>query len=782
MAFASDCLSAEMKQTADASRLRELPVGLKDPRLLPFLSVIYLWWTGPDPSEMTAKELAAQVASNRGLEEGVRRTLEAWVNRRHAPEGNELLEVLREIKRRGRGLDPKVERSLVDFAQDLVELQGRRLSSAELDALHSFEAALRIDGYDAWDISRELLPECGRAELLQEPSLVFDTSELTRTIGGAYWAIKRVLRDRFARLECSLGGALGTGTHSARDAERGSFFDDASLALEDLARNSSRPLGCAEILAAIETVAEFDPQTAVELTEQFLLFREGLRRLGSARHRPLVDRIASSRQRGLFLLGEMESAEQPWEIETRASLDAEDYALILDTPRPSARKPALAAAVSRGQFAIAFAHLTVGDETLGVHPILIELRDDEGRLLPGIETVSSAPLAERGAHKVQTLAFRSHRVSAECLLDRWGRLDEGGRYTSSVADDRQRVLEMLALRTDAHVGLALTALAVSRRALAQAVLAANEFSGGQKGGLGCRPLERPWRQLELLPELARTVVLRTALTSLEPVESMPSDTKSDTGQVARWVVGLHALSAELADDSIRAALLVTAPAGSSILANCLLHGTSVSTALRLDGQTSSMLVQVALHLLTGMNEPFGFFDCRRFMQSDQGRGEKPRCKRAASVFGQSSRQHLLSSEFQLACLKRRETHLLAVLSWRLRARLEDGLSWTNALNECEEHAGEAGRAHLEAFVLERLVASMGKSSEVTRSIQSLLASIFSLGCIERDSAWYLEHGQLSFAQLRAARRVRRELLGELGPLAMTLVESFDLRPYNSAGT
>ncbi len=73
-------------------------------------------------------------------------------------------------------------------------------------------------------------------------------------------------------------------------------------------------------------------------------------------------------------------------LETTATYDAATDEFVVHSPTPSSRKDYIGGAAEHARVAAVFAQLVVGDESHGVHCLLVPIRDADGNDLPGVTT------------------------------------------------------------------------------------------------------------------------------------------------------------------------------------------------------------------------------------------------------------------------------------------------------------------------------------------------------------------------------------------------------------
>jgi acyl-CoA oxidase len=121
----------------------------------------------------------------------------------------------------------------------------------------------------------------------------------------------------------------------------------------------------------------------------------------------------------------------------------------------------------------------------------------------------------------------------------------------------------------------------------------------------------------------------------------------------------------------------------------------------------------------------------------------------------------------------REKHLLDGATRRLRSGIGDGGDPFEVFNETQDHLLAAARAHIDRIVLEEFVSAIDAcEDEEVKTLLDLVCDLHVMSMIERDRAWFLEHGRLTPARAKAVIATVNELCRELRPYAEVLVEAF----------
>ena len=133
------------------------------------------------------------------------------------------------------------------------------------------------------------------------------------------------------------------------------------------------------------------------------------------------------------------------------------------------------------------------------------------------------------------------------------------------------------------------------------------------------------------------------------------------------------------------------------------------------------------------------------------------------------RAALLDPEWQLDALRFREDRLVDSLARRLRRLVKDeGVDPLRALSLCQDHALAAATAHVERQAHELFQAN------VTPGLLEQVRDLAVLTALERDRAWWLEHGYLSPDGSKELQKQVNTLCRELRPHALTLVGGFGI--------
>src|SRR5215217_9076537 len=186
-------------------------------------------------------------------------------------------------------------------------------------------------------------------------------------------------------------------------------------------------------VTSFETLAMGDLSLLVKCGVQFGLFGGAILHLGTKKHhdRYLAD-IASLELPGCFAMTESGHGSNVQQILTTALYDHDAGEFVIVTPEPSARKDYIGNAARDGRMAAVFAQLGVGGENHGVHCLLVPIRDERGKVLPGITIEDCGHKLGLNGVDNGRICFDNVRVPRDALLDRYAQVREDGTYFSEI--------------------------------------------------------------------------------------------------------------------------------------------------------------------------------------------------------------------------------------------------------------------------------------------------------------------------------------------------------------
>jgi acyl-CoA oxidase len=544
-------------------------------------------------------------------------------------------------------------------------------------------------------------------------------------------------------------------------------------------------------VTAFETQAHGDLSLLVKTGVQWGLFGGAITHLGTEKHhqRYLPD-VMSLDLLGCFAMTETGHGSDVQSIRTTATYDATTQQFVIHTPDDDARKDYIGNAARHGHAAVVFAQLFTQDEPRGVHAFVVPIRGADGRPCEGVSIEDCGHKAGLNGVDNGRLAFDQVRVPREALLDRYGSVAEDGAYTSPIEGETRRFFTMLGTLVQGRVSISGAAVSATKTALTIAIryaLARRQFKApGTDREVPL--LDFVQHQRRLLPSLATIYALHFAQEELvaQLNEVFSGDGESD--EVARrkletLAAGLKATTTWNATHAIQTCREACGGAGYLSVNRLpqLRADTDVFTTF--EGDNTVLLQLVAKTLLTNYQSEFGELDTIgtvRFVADQvvetviERTGGRALVQRLIdAVPGRDEDQSLRDRGYQLSLFEWREKHLLDGVSRRLRAGISSGEDPFDVFNAAQDHVLAAARAHIDRIVLELFVDAIDRcEDEEVKNLLDLVCDLHAMSMLERDRAWFLEHGRLTPARAKAVIATVNELCGLLREHAEILVDAF----------
>ncbi|MGH1563943.1 acyl-CoA dehydrogenase [Mumia sp. DW29H23] len=556
-------------------------------------------------------------------------------------------------------------------------------------------------------------------------------------------------------------------------------------------------------LVGFEMLVYADVSLMVKAGVQWGLFGGAVENLGTERHHATyLPRIIAGDLLGCFAMTETGHGSDVQSLETTATYDAATGELVIDSPTPTARKDYIGGAAHDATLAAVFAQLVTagpGEEpqSRGVHCVLVPIRDEDGRDLPGVTTSDCGVKGGLNGVDNGRIVFDQVRVPRENLLDRYASVAEDGSYSSPIENPNRRFFTMLGTLIRGRVSIAGASGAAARQALAIAVrYALRRRQFGAPGAAEGDPtevllLDYRTHQRRLLPALARAYALQTAQNDLVATLArlQGGGTEPDPKEqrdLEALAAGIKAYASWQASATIQECREACGGAG-YLAANrltTLKADTDVFTTF--EGDNTVLMQLVGKELLTGYADevrgldPVGMATFAVSNAAEVVLERTPVAPLVARLRDATRREgdepDLLDRGTQLALLTDREEHLLDTLARRMQAaRKASGPEAFAAFNRAQDHLVHLGRAHVERVVLESFVAAVGAvEDEEVRTMLDAVVDLFALSVVEEDKAWFLEHRRLSVGRAKNVTTSVNALCERLRPYAADLVDAFGI--------
>src|SRR5213080_1279797 len=623
--------------------------------------------------------------------------------------------------------------------------------------------------------------------------VTMEVGRLRACLDGRWGAIREEVRAQIRASELLRPGeGLSIEDYRARVLEQARMVSQTKSARLFFPREYGGEGDMGGALTAFETIALVDLSLLVKVGVQYGLFGGVIRRLGTERHHQRYLRAAMTMELpGCFAMTETGHGSDVQSIRTTARYDASREAFVIDTPDDDARKDYIGNAARDGRMAAVFAQLFTGGQGRGVHVFLVPIRDKRGRACPGVRIEDCGEKGGLNGVDNGRLWFNQVRVPREALLDRFGAVAPDGSYTSPIANETRRFFTMLGTLVSGRVSVAGAGLSAAKLALAIAVrygLTRRQFRapGSDREVILLDYLQH---QRRLLPALATTYALHFAqealVESLHKAADGDSANESEQRQLETLAAGLKAVSTWHTTQTIQTCREACGGAGYLSVNRLTELKADTDVFTTFEGDNTVLLQLVARGLLTNFRDEFGSMDTVGTVRyvADQVVGavlERTAARSLAQWIADAIPRgdedpNLLDRRYHEYLFAWREKHVLEAAARRMKKLMSaDGDAFT-AFNAVQDHLLLAARAHVDRVVLEHFAAAVDRCDD--RDVKGLLDKVYDLyvlSLLERERAWFMEHGQLSGARAKAIITNVNRLCRELRAQARLLVDAFGI--------
>jgi acyl-CoA oxidase len=623
-------------------------------------------------------------------------------------------------------------------------------------------------------------------------SASFDPSALQRVLDGPYAEIRERVRQRLSQPDFAPVVALPTPE----------YRELVLLWAKTLAAEGGTALGLpAEYggagdpganVASFETLALADLSLLVKVGVQFGLWGGVVQQLGTELHhaRYLKD-IATVDLPGCFAMTEAGHGSNVQALRTTATYDPAAMEFIINTPDDDARKEYIGNAACHGRMAAVFAQLIVGDESHGVHTLVVPIRAADGSLCPGVRIEDSGEKAGLNGVDNGQIWFDSVRVPRDALLNRYGDVTPQGEYTSPIENPNKRFFTMLGALVQGRVSISAASVTAAKTALTIAVrygLRRRQF--GPPGGEEVVVLDYRTQQRRLMPALAKTYALHFAQQELTAKFDAVFNGRTevpdrDRRELESLAAAMKATTSWHAVATIQTCRECCGGAGYMAVNRFGALRDDVDIFTTFEGDNTVLMMLAARGLLTNYSDQFGELnpvEMVTFVASQVVETvlERLFARKIGQVISDAvprgdETRNLLGRDYQLELFQWREGHIVASVANRFKRGLTEGFDPFEVFRAVQDHAINAARAHIDRLILEAFVAAIDacEDEQLVRPLNRV-CDLYALANLEEDRGFFEEHGRLSSSRTKAITREVNGLCDEVRGDAGLLVDAFGI--------
>ncbi|GJF09021.1 acyl-CoA oxidase [Mycolicibacterium cyprinidarum] len=542
----------------------------------------------------------------------------------------------------------------------------------------------------------------------------------------------------------------------------------------------------------IEMLAMSDLSLMVKAGVQWGLFGGAVENLGTERHHEAyVQRIIDLDLLGCFAMTETGHGSDVQALETTATYDPVTEEFVIDSPTVTSRKDYIGGAAQTARVAAVFAQLITPDRVNhGVHCLVVPIRDDKGKDLPGVTTSDchykgGLPGVDNGR-----IQFDHVRVPRENLLNKYADVAPDGTYSSPIENAGRRFFTMLGTLIRGRVTVGGSAAAAARVGLDIATRYALQRRQFEEPDTEQEVLIMDYlvHQRRLFPLIAKSYALQFAQNELvgkcHELQTAEDPDAEEQRELESRAAGLKAANTWHATRAIQEAREACGGAGYMAENRLIALKADTDVFTTFEGDNHVLMQLVAKQLLTEYADDIKSMSPVEWVRFAANFAGKRVMKRtAAQTVIQTildTRQDneeegsLFNRGTQVKMFEDREEYMLASVARRIQGKSKE-MSAFEAFNAVQDHVLHAATAHIDRMILEAFVEGIESCQDSeAREILGMVCDLYALSVIEDDKAWFVEQRLLSTERSKAVTRGINDRCRRLRPYAEMLVDGFGI--------
>ena len=736
------------------------------PEILQYIPFFYIIWSDDLLSTSEINVVERAIKNDNSLDEGAKKLLTSWLDVKKPPEDALFKSWKQLISNSGVKLVEYEAYPLTALSQKVASYYHSKIPSNEHLKDIEINLGIQPNHYNhLFDVQIDV----------EKNSVHYDSEQIDIILKGKHASIIDSFRDELKNPIFSWGIIRDKEPYRNHVLKQVEFLANkgyGALAYPEAYGGANDMEGYATIF---ENLMYVDGSLTIKFGVQFGLFGGSIQKLGTKKHHDqYLTKTGAAKLLGCFAMTETGHGSNVRGIKTTATYDPTTERLVIHTPGKNDNKEYIGNAM-HSKMASVFAQLIINGKNEGVHAILVNLRNDEHELLPGIRVEDNGYKLGLNGVDNGKIWFNQVSVPKENLLNKYGTILANGTYHSEIKNPNKRFFTMLGTLVGGRICVARAGLGGAKYALTVAIkhaLKRRQFNDSVKVQEDLL-MDYPSHQLRLTPLVASAYVYHATLDKM--MQLYCDESQPDKRQIETQVAGLKSIITWYANATIQECREACGGKG-YLLENRIadLKG-DVDIFTTFEGDNNVLLQLAAKGVLSDFKAEFnsaGFSSVLKLLStqlSDKLATINP------MYSNKTDKEHLYNPKFHIHAFEHRTRRLTYTIAMRIRNYIKKGIPSYQAFLKVQTHLLALGKAYSVELAYKSFLEHSTTIEDTSyRSLFEKLGTLYALYEIRKDASWYLEQGYIGNNKSKAIRQRVERLCTELRPHLDTLVDGFGI--------